>query len=139
MASNALDSKRSKVLSKPFWRLVDNYERQTFSGPPENVRDHVMAATRYMCKGQWRKAKDLLAGLNAWGLVHNKQALIDMLVVKIQEEGLRTYLFTYSAQYASLSLDKLCDMFELSDAVVHSLVSKMMVADELHGCASTLC
>mmetsp|Transcript_33827 Transcript_33827/g.40896 ORF Transcript_33827/g.40896 Transcript_33827/m.40896 type:complete len:1053 (+) Transcript_33827:89-3247(+) len=133
MASNALDSKRTKVLSKPFWRLVDNYERQTFCGPPENVRDHVMAATRYISKGSWRKARDLLVGLSVWKLFPAKDQVVEMLSAKIQEEALRTYLFTYSAQYSSLSLDTLCTMFELKEASVHSIISKMMIADELHG------
>lgn len=33
-------------------RLMDNYERQSFTGPPENVRDHVMAAVRSLSTGE---------------------------------------------------------------------------------------
>ncbi|KAK3233301.1 Eukaryotic translation initiation factor 3 subunit C [Cymbomonas tetramitiformis] len=133
MAANAIDSKRTKVLSKPFWRLVDNYDRQTFCGPPENVRDHVMAATRYIQRGSWRKARDMLVGMSIWNLVPQKDSLLEMLSSKIQEESLRTYLFTYSSQYNSLSLDSLCTMFELPEATAHSSISKMMIAEELPG------
>lgn len=54
-----------------------------------------------------------------------------MIKLKIQEESLRTYLFTYSSVYDSLSLDILAAMFELEKSVVHSVISKMIINEEL--------
>jgi translation initiation factor 3 subunit C len=50
---------------------------------------------------------------------------------KIQEEGLRTYLFTYAPYYASLSLSHLSDTFSLSRSAIISIISRMIYADEL--------
>ncbi|GFH32888.1 eIF3 p110, partial [Haematococcus lacustris] len=104
-----------------------------FTGPPENVRDHVMSATRSLMRGDWRKAYAYVTALTVWGLVPSKEALLAMLREKLQAEALRTYLFTYSPQYNSLSLDQLCTMFDLPEKKVYSIVSKMMIAEELQG------
>merc|ERR1711872_515115 len=54
-----------------------------------------------------------------------------MLVKKIQEESLRTYLFTYSNVYDSISIPVLAELFELEVNNVHALVSKMIINEEL--------
>jgi len=64
-------------------------------------------------------------------LFYNSNNVRDMIKQKIQEESLRTYLFSYSSVYDSLSLDILANMFELDKHVVHSIVSKMIINEEL--------
>jgi len=69
--------------------------------------------------------------VQVWDLFYNANSVRDMIKQKIQEESLRTYLFSYSSIYDSLSLDILASMFELDKSVVHSIVSKMIINEEL--------
>ena len=123
-----------KVISRTFRKNHEIYERQIFTGPPEQTRDHVMCATRALIKGNWKKCAELLVNLDVWQLVpgdSSAENIKKMLVEKIKLEGLRTYILTYSKQYDSLSLSQLCNIFDLSKNTVHSLVSKMMINREL--------
>ncbi len=131
MALNAFDTKK-KVISKNFRRVFDWYDRQVFMGPPENTREHVIGASKLLLKGDWHAAADLLLGLNIWKLLPNDKEIKELLRRKLQEEGLRTYLFTYSAYYDSISLKELASLFELPTNVVHSIVSKLIISEELH-------
>jgi translation initiation factor 3 subunit C len=69
--------------------------------------------------------------LQVWDLFYEADKVREMLTRLIQEEALRTYLFTYSHVYDSISMPTLAQMFELEKPVVHSIISKMIINEEL--------
>lgn len=57
--------------------------------------------------------------------------IAQLFVRRIQEQGLRTYLFTYAPHYSTLSLSLLSRTFSLPLRTVTSIVSKMIWNEEL--------
>lgn len=134
MAAHEFDARR-RMISKTFYQNLRASERQALVGPPESMREHAVAAARAMRRGDWRACLNYIVNekMNAkvWDLMVGADNVRAMLGRLIREESLRTYLFTYAHVYASLSLRSLADMFELPRQRVHSLVSKMIINEEL--------
>ncbi|XP_034827516.1 eukaryotic translation initiation factor 3 subunit C [Maniola hyperantus] len=134
MAAHEFDARR-RMISKTFYQNLRASERQALVGPPESMREHAVAAARAMRRGDWRACLNFIVNekMNAkvWDLMVGAENVRAMLGRLIREESLRTYLFTYAHVYASLSLRSLADMFELPRQRVHSLVSKMIINEEL--------
>ncbi|KAK1414131.1 hypothetical protein QVD17_29872 [Tagetes erecta] len=131
MTSNSHDTRR-KVISKTLRRLLETNNKQTFTGPPENMRDHIMAATRALIKGDFQTSFNVINSLDVWKLLNNREAVLQMLENKIKEAALRTYMLTYASSYNTLKLEQLSNMFDLSESQTHCIVSKMMINKELH-------
>merc|ERR1711997_906070 len=134
MAAHEFDARR-RMISKSYYQQLRSSERQALVGPPESMREHVVAASKAMRNRDWKKCSDLIINekMNAkvWDLFHEADKVRKMLSRKIQEETLRTYLFTYSKVYDSISVVTLSEMFELEKEVVHAIVSKMIISEEL--------
>ncbi|ORZ22434.1 eukaryotic translation initiation factor 3 subunit 8 N-terminus-domain-containing protein [Absidia repens] len=120
-----------KFISRPFRRLLDFNERQAFAGPPENTRDHIMSAAKALASGEWERARDYILAIKVWDLLPDTESIKSMLVRKIQEEGLRTYLFTYASYYSTLGLSQLSFMFDLPTQAIASIVAKLIWNEEL--------
>jgi len=131
LASIDNEELKRKAISKPFRRLLDFADRQVFTGPPETTRDHIMQASKALQDGEWEKCRDLIQSIKIWSLMPEAQSVKEMLARRIQEEGLRTYLFTYAPYYSTLSLSLLSRTFSLSLRTVTSTVSKMIWNEEL--------
>lgn len=51
---------RRRLLSRSFHYQLKFNERSPLVGPPENTREHLVAATRAMLKGDWKKCRDYI-------------------------------------------------------------------------------
>ena len=122
---------KKRVISKSYRRMLEYHERQIFTGPPENTRDHVMQASKALASGEWKRAAEFITSIKIWDLLPKSADIKKMLEGQIQEEGLRTYLFTYAPFYDTLGLDTLAGMFDLSVSKASALVSKMVHHEEL--------
>ncbi|XP_057650867.1 eukaryotic translation initiation factor 3 subunit C [Diorhabda carinulata] len=134
MAAHEFDARR-RMISKTFYQQLRSSERQSLVGPPESMREHVVAAAKAMRNGNWLACNNFIINdkMNAkvWDLFYQADQVRSMLTKLIKEESLRTYLFTYSHVYDSISMATLSEMFQLGKPVVHSIISKMIINEEL--------
>ncbi|KAG6813323.1 hypothetical protein H0H92_012136 [Tricholoma furcatifolium] len=131
LASIDSEELKRKAISKPFRRLLDFADRQVFTGPPESTRDHIMQASKALQDGEWEQCRDLIQSIKIWSLMPEAASVKEMLAKRIQEQGLRTYLFTYAPHYSTLSISLLSRTFSLPVNTVTSIVSKMIWNEEL--------
>ncbi|KAF2860342.1 hypothetical protein K470DRAFT_258104 [Piedraia hortae CBS 480.64] len=129
-AGSAPDVKK-RVVSKSYRRMLEYHERQTFTGPPENTRDYVMHASKALAAAEWKQAAEYITSIKIWDLLPRSAEIKSMLERQMQEEGLRTFLFTYAPFTDTLKIAKLAETFELTESKVTSIVSKMIYHEDL--------
>jgi translation initiation factor 3 subunit C len=123
------------IISRHFRKYLHLYNKETFNGPPENTREHVLAAFKNILSGDWQKACDLILNLDVWNFIPDDggEKIKQMLLIKIKEEALRTYILTHGAYYESISLSHMCETFEMEGNTVRRVISRMIAQKELAG------
>ena len=51
---------RRRMISKNFHHVLRVAERQTLAGPPESMREHIVAASKAMKTGDWKACKNYI-------------------------------------------------------------------------------
>ncbi len=117
-----------------FGKQMQSYNKQIFTGPPENTKEHIMAAAKCMVSGDWQKASHYILDMDVWKLIPNDGGakVKAMLSVKLKEEAVRTYLLSNGVSaYSSISLAHLCATFDTQPEPTRRIVSKMIFNKEI--------
>ena len=93
----------------------------------------MMAAANLLSRGKWAECFEVIEKIPAWKLFPNCDEILSILRRKIQEEALKSYLFTNARCYASLSLAQLSEIFGMESKHVQSVISKLIMSEDLHG------
>lgn len=135
MAMQALDPNSKRVISRVLRRALEHNDKLAFVGPPESPKEAVITATKALQCGDWVGAFDAVKDLKLWEHLattpEEGQKVRDMIEERIKTEALRTYLFAYGSIYDAFHLDQLVAMFQLPEKLIHSIVSKMMIKEEI--------
>ena len=123
----------SYPISKAFRKYMMQHNRQVFTGPPENVRDHIMAASKAVMKGEWAKAVTFVLKLDVWNLLPGggSDKLRSDLKSKLVALSLRVYLLTSGRHYESVRLSHLTELFELDAVTARRVISAMISKKEI--------
>ena len=126
---------RRRMISRNFHHVLKSSERQTLVGSPETMRDRVVAASKALFIGDWESSvKNIInpkMNSKVWDSFHNSNAVKEMIKDKIKMEALRTFLLGHSSICDSLSLPLLEKQFDLDIKIIHQIISKMILMDEL--------
>ncbi|XP_055344051.1 eukaryotic translation initiation factor 3 subunit C-like [Paramacrobiotus metropolitanus] len=129
------NDQRRRIISKYFYHSMKQSERHALSGPPETLPEYVIAASKAMKTGDWKKCRELILseklGKRVWDFFYEPDKIKAMLERKIQENSLRCFMYTNSAFYDSISVKTLETMFLLSKEDILSLIGKMVVSENL--------
>jgi translation initiation factor 3 subunit C len=122
-------------VSKSFRKYMMQHNRQVFTGPPENVRDHIMQAAKAILNGDHSKAIAFIMKLDTWSLLPGDgvEGVKATIKTKIVEMSLRVYLLTTGAHYDSITLAHLMELFQVESEVAKRAVSSMIAKKEISG------
>lgn len=118
--------KRVPYSQKSIRRALEHYDKSSFQGPPESLRDHVLHAAKCMQKGNWQKSIEFLRSVPTWSLLPNADYVLDNLTEKVQIESLKTYFFTYKRFYSHISIQKFSELFSLPEEKVLEVLESVV-------------
>ena len=121
-------SRNIKSFGNFFSKMLSNYEKQIFNGPPESNKERVLASSQFIIKGDW---KNCLNDINKIKLFNKYSDVKNMICDKIKKVSLKCYLIFYQKEYNNINLEMLEKRFELNKDEIKKIVNDMILDGEL--------
>ncbi len=94
--------------SRHLRRIIDAHDRMLFNGgPPESVREQIVAASKALAQGRWRQAQALLDAISLWDGIPStvpERSTRALLGERLCEAALYIFIYSVGARFTTLSL-----------------------------------
>jgi len=81
-------NKQPRMLNRTYLRLIEMFDKQTFSGPPEGIKDTVMCAAKHLIDGDWHTASNYVTEMPCWTLLpgseETRKSVLDLVVMELK-------------------------------------------------------
>ena len=113
-------------------RQLESYEKQLYSGPPENAKDCIALAGKAILNDDVEKAIDLIDSMRIWDSPSAVSVKKNILLL-VRQAALQTYLINNSGSHKNFALPTLASTFQLSLQVVTSNICRSIMNGDLSG------
>ena len=121
-------SRNIKSFGNFFSKMLINYEKQIFNGPPESNKERVLCCSQFIIKGDW---KNCLKGINNIKLFNKYSYVKNMISEKVKKIALKCFLIFYQKEYKNIKLSLLEKRFELNEEEIRKIINDMILDGEL--------
>lgn len=110
-----------------FRKVWHQYLRRDLRVPPENTKDFILTTGINMQNGEYQTCKKMMNRLKLWNEVKHPRYIKKKVFSTLKRECLRCYLYRYGCVYQTISIERLAEMFELTQGHTIQFISKLII------------
>ena len=116
-----------------FSRILSNFDKQIFNGPPETNKERILKASYFIMKGDWKQCVEEINQVSVFQKMKNYNDIKNMLAGQIKSTALKCYIIFYMKEYNSFDLNVVESRFDIGKDKIKKIINDMILEEEING------
>lgn len=112
-------------------RILVNFDKQIFNGPPETNKERILSASYFIIKGDWKKCINEINQVKIFTKLKNYSEIKQMILDNVKSTALRCYIIFYLKEYKSFDVKCLERRFEIEKGKIKKIINDMIMDEEI--------
>lgn len=112
-------------------RVLVNFDKQIFNGPPETNKERILCASYHILKGDWKKCLSEINQVKVFTKLKNYNEIKQMIEENVKITALKCYLIFYIKEYKAFDINGLAKRFEIEKGKIKKIINDMIYDEEI--------